>query len=36
MYVYVCVQVNKELRQPADGGSTKHIEINIKGTGLQV
>jgi len=29
------VTVNRELRQPADGGSTRHIEIDIAGTGLQ-
>lgn len=31
------VVVNRELRSPADGGSTRHIEIDISGTpGLKV
>jgi hypothetical protein len=28
--------VNRELRKPADGGSTKHIELDIRGTPVQV
>ncbi|CAM9868729.1 unnamed protein product [Phaeothamnion confervicola] len=28
------VVVNRELRDPADGGSTRHIEISLAGTGL--
>lgn len=34
--VEVPVTVNRELRSPEDGGSTRHIEIDIKGTPLQV
>jgi len=30
----VKVVVNEELRTPADGGSTRHVEVDIHGTGL--
>ena len=30
------VTTNRELRTPLDGGSTKHIEVDITGSGVQV
>jgi hypothetical protein len=32
----VPVRVNRELRSPLDGGSTRHIELDLAGTGLTV
>jgi sulfite reductase alpha subunit-like flavoprotein len=32
----VRVAVNRELRTPKDGGSTKHIELDLQGSGLTV
>ncbi len=32
----VPVRVNRELRSPLDGGSTRHLELDLAGTGLTV